>query len=190
MGLTSTPMTIEAQIGTKPAPGVIATRPITAPVEAPASVGLLLLVFSISIQESIAAAQAVLVVIGIDQSDGQERNMAGPALPAFETNHPNHSSRTKEYKLDVVRPTGFFCLILALSKPHAPLPAARDTELICTTPASREIGAAPSFARKPPPHRPSCAMRIINDDDIFAIKNEQQTKNAFFSQVPRDAAPG
>ena len=63
MGLTKAPMTSDAQIGTKPAPGVIATKPTTIPVETPARVIFPVRSFSISIHESIAAAQAVLVVI-------------------------------------------------------------------------------------------------------------------------------
>ena len=56
-------MIIEDQRETKPAPGVIATKPTTAPEQAPTTEGLPIIIFSIIIQESIAAAAAVLVVI-------------------------------------------------------------------------------------------------------------------------------
>ena len=59
IGLTKRPMITAAQIGTKPAPGVMATRPITRPVEAPTPVGLPEVIFSIKSQESMAAAAAV-----------------------------------------------------------------------------------------------------------------------------------
>ena len=52
-----------AHIGTKPAPGVMPTRPATIPVLAPISVGFLFLITSQSIQESIAAAAETPVVI-------------------------------------------------------------------------------------------------------------------------------
>ncbi|NTV78113.1 MAG: RHS repeat protein, partial [Clostridiales bacterium] len=51
------------QIGTNPAPGVIATSPSTAPVTAPTTVGFPCFTTSINIQESIANAADVLVVI-------------------------------------------------------------------------------------------------------------------------------
>ena len=47
---------------TKPAPGVIATKPTTAPVQAPTTVGLPMTSFSINIHDSIALAAAVFVV--------------------------------------------------------------------------------------------------------------------------------
>ena len=48
--------------GTNPAPGVIATRPSTAPVQAPTTVGLPSRIISIAIQERSPQAADVLVV--------------------------------------------------------------------------------------------------------------------------------
>ena len=62
-GLTAAPIIIADQIGTKPAPGVMATRPTTKPVEAPTRVGLPSLITSINIQDIIALALASAVVI-------------------------------------------------------------------------------------------------------------------------------
>ena len=53
----------EAQIGTKPAPGVIATSPTTRPVLAPTSVVFLLITVSISIHERSAEAAEIADVI-------------------------------------------------------------------------------------------------------------------------------
>ena len=60
--LATTPMTIDSRIVTKPAAGVIATRPTTAPMHAPKAEGLFPFIQSKNIQESMAAADAVLVV--------------------------------------------------------------------------------------------------------------------------------
>ena len=81
-------MIIDAHIETNPAPGVIATNPTTAPVAAPSIVGFPCAIFSISIQESIAVAADVLVVINACTASGS----APSALPALNPNHPNHSS--------------------------------------------------------------------------------------------------
>ena len=56
------PMISAAQIGTKPAPGVIPTKPATIPVQAPTNVGFLLTTTSQNIQDSIAAAEETAVV--------------------------------------------------------------------------------------------------------------------------------
>ena len=51
------------QIGTNPAPGVMATRPTTRPVQAPTSVGLPSFTVSMSIQDRRAVAADTDVVI-------------------------------------------------------------------------------------------------------------------------------
>ena len=56
-----------ADIGpTKPDPGVIATRPATAPLAAPKTVGLPLKIQSIAIHESAAVAVAIWVTTNAD----------------------------------------------------------------------------------------------------------------------------
>src|ERR1700675_3065429 len=72
---------------TKPAAGVIATRPATAPEAAPSTVGLPRELHSVSIQPSAAAAAAVLVVV----KAWAARPLAPSALPALKPNHPNQS---------------------------------------------------------------------------------------------------
>ena len=58
----TTPMKILCGIPTKPAPGVIATRPTTAPIQNPSTEGFFPFITSKNIQESPAAPAAVFVV--------------------------------------------------------------------------------------------------------------------------------
>src|SRR5688572_11537055 len=74
-------------IVTKPAAGVIATRPTTAPIQKPSADGFLPLVASNKIQARPAAAEAVLVVANAEAAN----ELAPSALPALKPNHPNHS---------------------------------------------------------------------------------------------------
>ncbi len=62
----TTPMKILCGIATKPAAGVIATRPTTAPIQNPSTEGFLPLNTSKNIQDKPAAAAAVLVVANAD----------------------------------------------------------------------------------------------------------------------------
>src|SRR5919109_2783293 len=82
------PMMI-AEIGpTKPDAGVMATSPATAPLAAPSTVGLPRKSQSIAIQESAAAAVAVLVATKALVA----RPSAARALPALKPNHPTQRS--------------------------------------------------------------------------------------------------
>src|SRR5436309_199956 len=72
---------------TYPAAGVMATRPTTAPIQAPKADGFLPLRASYEIQASIAAAEAVFVVIKADTARGD----ADRAEPALKPNQPNHN---------------------------------------------------------------------------------------------------
>ena len=56
------PIKILCGIATKPAAGVIATKPTTAPIQNPSTEGFLPLITSKNIQDKPAAAAAVLVV--------------------------------------------------------------------------------------------------------------------------------
>src|SRR6266851_3839364 len=80
-------MTRAAMGVTKPAAGVIATRPATAPEAAPSTVGLPRELHSVSIQPSVAAAAAVLVVVKALAA----MPLAPSALPALKPNQPNQS---------------------------------------------------------------------------------------------------
>src|SRR4051812_26342069 len=70
---------------TKPAAGVMATRPTTAPIQNPRAEGFFPLTESKRTQQSPAAADAVFVVAKADAAKGPAPN----ALPALNPNHPN-----------------------------------------------------------------------------------------------------
>src|SRR5262245_55251373 len=82
------PNTIDAIGVTNPAPGVMQTRPATAPDAAPRIVGLPARIHSAPIQPSAAAAAAVLVFRNaVDAS-----SLEDTALPALKPNQPTHRS--------------------------------------------------------------------------------------------------
>src|SRR5436190_6494204 len=70
---------------TKPAAGVIATRPTTDPMQNPRAEGFLPLTASTRTQQRPAAAEAVLVVANADAASAP----ALRALPALNPNQPN-----------------------------------------------------------------------------------------------------
>src|SRR5262249_13956061 len=82
------PMASDASGVTKPDAGVIATRPATAPLAAPSTVGLPRPSHSAAIHESAAAAVAVLVATKALVA----RPVAASALPALKPNQPNQRS--------------------------------------------------------------------------------------------------
>src|SRR5688572_1564845 len=83
----SAPMAMLAGTDTKPAAGVIATRPTTAPMQAPIAEGFKPRIDSNPIHATIAAADAVLVVANASTAVA----LAARADPALKPNHPNHS---------------------------------------------------------------------------------------------------
>src|SRR5882762_2969804 len=82
------PMKIPEGTVTKPAAGVMATRPTTAPMQNPRAEGFLPRAESKNTHASPAAAEAVLVVAKAEAAKGPADN----ALPALKPNHPNHSN--------------------------------------------------------------------------------------------------
>lgn len=72
---------------TKPQPGVIATSPTTAPIQAPNAETLLPLIRSKKIQVIMAEADAIVVVPKAIAADA----FALSADPALNPNHPNQS---------------------------------------------------------------------------------------------------
>src|SRR5690242_15317235 len=79
---------IIAGIGpTKPEAGVIATKPATAPLAAPSTVGFPTHSHSAITQESVAAAAPRLVATNAETASP----LAATALPALKPNHPTHS---------------------------------------------------------------------------------------------------
>ncbi len=82
------PMMIDAIGVTKPAAGVMQTRPATAPEAAPRSVGLPDRIHSAAIQPRVAAAAAVLVLRKAVAASSPDET----ALPALNPNQPTQSS--------------------------------------------------------------------------------------------------
>src|SRR5919198_6245151 len=132
---------------TKPAAGVMATNPATAPLATPSIVGLPDLPHSANIQVRAAIAAAVFVVTNAFAA----RPSAFRALPALNPNQPTHSRAAP------VTVKGRLCgAIYSVGKPRRfPTTMAHtsaDTpELICTTvpPAKSNAPIAPI---QPPPH--------------------------------------
>ena len=85
--LATVPMQMLAPTVTKPAAGVIATNPTTAPMQAPSADGCLPREQSKNSHASMAAADAVLVV----RNALAARPFAARAEPALNPNQPNHS---------------------------------------------------------------------------------------------------
>src|SRR6188768_1378633 len=81
------PMNKLEGIVTKPAAGVMATRPTTEPIQKPTAEGFLPRAASSKTQARPAAAAAVFVVAKAEAANGP----APKALPALKPNHPNHS---------------------------------------------------------------------------------------------------
>src|SRR6476646_5435282 len=81
------PIKILCGMATKPAAGVIATKPTTAPMQKPSTDGFFPLATSKNIQDKPAAAAAVLVVAKAET----ERALAPKAEPALKPNQPNQS---------------------------------------------------------------------------------------------------
>ena len=88
------------QIGTNPAPGVMATNPTTRPVDAPTKVGFPLFITSKSIHESKAAAEEIAEVINACTASPS----AASALPALKPYQPNHRRAAHCDKRNVVYP--------------------------------------------------------------------------------------
>src|SRR4051812_44790176 len=82
------PMTIDAIGVTKPAAGVMQTRPATAPDAAPRRVGLPFRIHSAAIQPRVAAAAAVLVLMKAVAASSPDDT----ALPALKPNQPTQRS--------------------------------------------------------------------------------------------------
>src|SRR3954447_6668446 len=81
------PINILCGMATKPAAGVIATRPTTAPIQNPSTEGFLPRITSKNIQDKPAAPAAVLVV-----ANAEIDNILAPnAEPALKPNQPNHN---------------------------------------------------------------------------------------------------
>src|SRR5262245_19966071 len=84
----TSPITIAESGPTNPDPGVIATRPATAPDAAPSMVGLPIAIHSLITQDKAAAAAATCVTTNALTASP----LAPRAEPALNPNQPTHSS--------------------------------------------------------------------------------------------------
>ncbi len=131
---------------TKPAPGVIATRPATAPVATPSIVGLPPWRHSTIIQETAAAEAAVFVVTKALAAAPS----AAKALPALNPNQPTHR-RAAPVTVNGKLCGGICSLGQPRRRPSSKAHTRADTpELIWTTvpPAKSKAPIAPI---QPPP---------------------------------------
>src|SRR5215469_6497759 len=126
---------------TKPAAGVMATRPATAPEIAPSALALPFLSHSAALQPTAAAAAAKCVATNaLDASPPAAR-----ALPALNPNHPTHS-RQAPMKLNTRLCGGMGCLGKPTRLPMYKAQTSADTpEEMCTTvpPAKSRHGNFP-----------------------------------------------
>src|SRR5215213_7085373 len=83
----TTPINILCGIATKPAAGVIATKPTTAPIQKPSKEGFFPFNTSKNIHDKPAAAAAMFVVVKAETA----RPLAAKAEPPLKPNQPNHS---------------------------------------------------------------------------------------------------
>ena len=131
---------------TKPAAGVIATRPTTIAVAAPTAVGFLARPMSKSIQTTSVAAGSSIVVVNARAANP----LAAKALPALKPNHPNHRNPAARSVNGCyaarVRLTDSRAAVHDFAATRAAMPA-----LTCTTvpPAKSR---APIWESQPPPH--------------------------------------
>src|SRR5919198_4376724 len=148
------PMTREPTGPTKPDAGVMATRPATAPVQMPTTVGLPRVIHSTNIQVNAAADVAMCVTV-----------MAMPACipavtaePALKPNQPTHSS---EAPMNVNTMLWFGPVSLRLpSKSHAITPATPELMWTTVPPAKSRTLIQPSAlaaARNPSGPQTQCA---------------------------------
>src|SRR5262249_41539835 len=142
---------ISAGIGrTKPAAGVIATKPATAPEIAPSALAFPFFNHSAALQPNAAVAAAKCVATKALEASPP----AASALPALNPNHPTHS-RHAPMKLSTKLCGGIGCFGKPTRLPMYSAQTSADTpEVMCTTvpPAkSRQGNFPPSDALSSPP---------------------------------------
>ena len=136
-------MTIEPERGTKPAAGVIATRPATAPVIAPNTVGFPTLITSIMTHTIIATAAAVFET-RIAEPASPLAARADPPLNPIHPNHKNPAPKMEYPKLCGSNEVSFLFPSISASA------RAENPEFTSTaTPPAKSI--APKFINHPPP---------------------------------------
>src|SRR5271165_1742332 len=143
---------------TKPAAGVMATRPATAPEIAPRALARPFLIHSARLQLKAAEAAPRWVATKAVVA----RPLEARALPALNPNQPTHS-RQAPMKLSTRLCGGIGCFGKPTRLPRYRAHTSADTpEVMCTTvpPAKSRVGKRPPSAafRKPPLPHTMCAM--------------------------------
>ncbi len=145
MTLAARPIVMLWATVTNPAAGVIATRPTTAPMQAPSAEGFLPRNQSKKIQPSMAEALAVLVVAKATAASP----LAFRALPALKPNQPNQSMPVPS------RTNGIFAGICSCpwmwawrrSRMIAPASAAQPADMWTTVPPAKSL--TPHLKKRP-----------------------------------------
>src|SRR5262245_53917321 len=147
------PIRSDARGVTKPDAGVTATSPATAPLAAPSTVGLPRPSHSAPIQDSAAAAVAVLVATNALVASP----LAASALPALNPNQPNHRSAAP------TRTKGMLCGGIGSAPYPRRLPStsahtsAEVPELMWTTVPPAKSSAPQTLPSSPPVPQTTCA---------------------------------
>ncbi len=133
--LAISPMAMLCRTVTKPAAGVIATRPTTAPMQAPIADGLRPRTMSKNTQPSIAAAEAVLVVANASTAT----SLAASADPALKPNQPNHSMPVPSRTYGMLAGSCGSLAMWVWRRPRtsAPASAARPADMCTTVPPAK-----------------------------------------------------
>ncbi len=130
---------------TKPAAGVMATSPTTAPMQAPRAEGLWPRIQSKNIQPSIAEADAVLVVAKASVAEP----LAARAEPALKPNQPNQSMPVPSITNGTLAGEWASLLMWLLRRPSriAPARAAQPADMCTTVPPAKS--STPILRRNP-----------------------------------------
>src|SRR6185503_9992318 len=177
-GAATAPMTIAASGVTKPAAGVIATKPTTAPVTIPRMLGLLSRQLK-NIQTTAAAAAAVLVVTTALTASP----FAASALPPLKPNQPIHNKpapRTVNGILlgSIVACPNHLRLPSTIAKAKAENPA-----VICTTvPPAKS--SAPMLRKMPPTPHTQCATGSYTNVAHNSVKIRNDLKRIRSTNAP------
>ncbi len=142
-----------SRIVTYPAAGVIATRPTTAPMQAPRADGLRPRIQSKNIQPSIAAAEAVFVVANAIAAVP----LAATADPALKPNQPNQSIPVPRITKGTFAGEVVSLATWIFRRPriNAPASAAQPADMCTTVPPAKS--STPHFRRKPSGCQVQCA---------------------------------
>src|SRR5690606_8412695 len=161
------PMNKLAGIVTKPAAGVMATRPTTAPIQNPRADGFFPRTASKRIQQRPAAAEAVFVVAKAEAASG----VAPIALPPLKPNQPNQRRPVPNSTKGMFAGAIAVFLSFLLRRYMDAASAANPADICTTVPPAKS--RTPSCARNPSGCHVQCASGAY-------IKSEKRTMNMIY----------